>query len=140
MSRPIGPDVDLDQEDIRTADGRRLTAELAGGIAERALTEARRGRPSVSGGAVRTPNLTIRVPMALRVRLQKIADAQGRRVADVGRDALADYAKRHAVAETGTGTHKSVAKAAPAKAPAKKAEATKAAARKAAPRKRTTAS
>ncbi|MGH9041516.1 MAG: hypothetical protein ACRDZ3_14935 [Acidimicrobiia bacterium] len=34
---PIGPDVDLDHEEFSTADGRRLTEDLAAEIAERAL-------------------------------------------------------------------------------------------------------
>ena len=34
---PIGPDVDLAAEDLRLADGRRLTEEVAEEIAERSL-------------------------------------------------------------------------------------------------------
>ncbi|MHB1444226.1 MAG: hypothetical protein ACYCTI_04195 [Acidimicrobiales bacterium] len=45
---PIGPDVDLETEEVRLADGRRLTEEIAAQIAERALAR-HRGRPSVSG-------------------------------------------------------------------------------------------
>ena len=94
---PIGPDVDLDTDEVYTADGRRLTNELADEIAARALERLRgRGRPSVTGESVTTPNLTVRVPSDLRAALETIADAQGRRLADVSRDALAEYVERHA--------------------------------------------
>lgn len=54
---PIGPDVDLDTEVVYTADGRRLTDELADEIAEWALERLRsRGRPSVTGRPAKTPN------------------------------------------------------------------------------------
>lgn len=92
---PIGPDVDLDTEEVRTADGRRLTEDLAAEIAERALAK-HRGRPSVSGGTTRTPSLTVRVPTQIQAALMSIAEAQGRRVSDVSRDALEEYIKRHA--------------------------------------------
>jgi len=92
---PIGPDVDLDVEDIRLADGTRLTNELAEQIAEDAIAR-HRGRPSVSGGRERTPSLTVRVPRSTRASLEGIAAAQGRRLADVSRDALDEYVRRHA--------------------------------------------
>lgn len=91
---PIGPDVDLAKEEIYTADGRRLTEKLAREIAEDAVSR-HRGRPSVTGGQVRTPSLTVRVPASTRRSLEKIAEAQGRRLADVSREALEEYAKRH---------------------------------------------
>jgi hypothetical protein len=94
---PIGPDVDLDTEEFYTADGRRLTNGLADEIAGRALERLRaRGRPSVTGKSTKTPNLTVRVPPEVRAGLESIADAQGRRLADVSRDALAEYVERHA--------------------------------------------
>lgn len=92
---PIGPDVDLDKEEFYSTDGRRLTEDLAAEIAERALAR-HRGRPSVSGGKVRTPSLTVRVPSQVRAALESIADTQGRRLADVSREALVEYVERHA--------------------------------------------
>jgi hypothetical protein len=91
----IGPDVDLDTEEMPAADGRRLTEDLAAEIAERALAR-HRGRPSVSGGSARTPSLTVRVPTQIQAALKSIADAQGRRVSDVSREALEEYVERHA--------------------------------------------
>lgn len=91
---PIGPDLDLETEAVRLADGRRLTEQLAGEIAERALGR-HRGRPSISGVGRRTPSLTVRVPQRTREGLERLAKAQGRRLADVSRDALAEYVASH---------------------------------------------
>jgi hypothetical protein len=92
---PIGPDVDLETEDVRLADGRRLTEEIAAEIAERALAR-HRGRPSVSGTGERTPSLTVRVPKATREALEGLAKSRGKRLADVSREALDEYVSRHA--------------------------------------------
>jgi hypothetical protein len=89
---PIGPDVDLVTEELYAADGRRLTNELADELAERALARHR----EVGGSQSRTVSLTVRVPSEVRAALESIADAQGRRLADVSRDALAEYVGRHA--------------------------------------------
>jgi hypothetical protein len=91
----IGPDVDLDKEEIYLADGRRLTEQVAEEIAERALAR-HRGRPSVSGGGRRTPTLTVRVPQPTRDALEKLAKSQGKRLADISREALDEYISRHA--------------------------------------------
>jgi hypothetical protein len=95
---PIGPDVDLDAEEVYLPDGTRLTEARATEIAERAMTHhyRTRGRPSLTGGGERTPSLTVRVPRATRTALERIAASQGRRLADVSRDALAEYAHQHA--------------------------------------------
>lgn len=91
----IGPDVDLDKEAVYLGDGRRLTERVADEIAERAL-DRHRGRPSVSGGRQRTPSLTVRVPEPTREALEKLAKSQGKRLADVSREALDEYISRHA--------------------------------------------
>lgn len=94
----IGPDIDLDDEDLYLPDGTRLTEAKAAEIAEDAIVHhyRTRGRPSVTGSQERTPSLTVRVPLATRTALERIAATQGRRLADVSRDALAEYAHRHA--------------------------------------------
>jgi hypothetical protein len=92
---PTGPDVDLDTEEVTLANGQRLTNGLAAEIAERAVAQ-RRGRPSLSAGSEHTPNLTLRVPAHTRVALEAIAVAHGRRLADIGREALDEYVARHA--------------------------------------------
>jgi hypothetical protein len=89
----IGPDVDLDTEEVYLPDGSRLTNQMAVEMAERAMQEhyRARGRPSVTGKAERTPNLTVRVSPDTRQALEEIAAAQGRRLADVAREALERY-------------------------------------------------
>jgi len=91
----IGADVDLDVEEVYLADGRRLTGEVAEELAQRALSR-HRGRPSVTGGSARTPSLTVRVPPEMRTALEELARAQGKRLADVSREALDEYVARHA--------------------------------------------
>jgi hypothetical protein len=91
----IGNDVDLDIEKVYLADGRRLTEELAEEMAQRALVR-HRGRPSLTGDNARTPSLTVRVPQETRTALEELARAQGKRLADVSREALDEYVSRHA--------------------------------------------
>ena len=95
---PIGPDVDLDAEEVYLANGQRLTEELAAEIAEDALAQhyRSRGRPSITGEREHTPRVTLRVPEETRHALEEIASKQGRRLADVGRDAFEEYINRHA--------------------------------------------
>jgi hypothetical protein len=95
ITPPVGPDVDLDVEDIRLPDGTQLTETTATELAERALAR-HRGRPSVTGGRAHTPSLTVRVTPRTRAALEAIASTQGRRLADVSRDALDEYVSRHA--------------------------------------------
>jgi len=47
----VGPDVDLDAEDVRDRQGRRITTEYAERAAEEALQVARPGRPAAAAGA-----------------------------------------------------------------------------------------
>jgi hypothetical protein len=91
----IGADVDLDAEKVYLVDGRRLTEQVAEDLAQRALAR-HRGRPSVTGERVRTPSLTVRVPPETRTALEEMAKAQGKRLADVSREALDEYVSRHA--------------------------------------------
>lgn len=94
---PVGPDIDLDKEEVYLGDGTRLTEAGAEALSQRVLKQTRRrGRPSVSEEATRTPNLTVRVPPEVRTALERIAEAQGRRMSDVSRDALVEYVERHA--------------------------------------------
>jgi hypothetical protein len=91
----IGTDVDLNAEEVSLADGRRLTEKVAEELAQRALAR-HRGRPSVTGENARTPSLTVRVPPETRTALEELAKAQGKRLADVSREALDEYVSRHA--------------------------------------------
>lgn len=92
---PVGPDIDLDEDEIRLPDGSRLTEEAAEALAERVLEQRRAGRPSLTGGKAHTPPLTVRVRPGVRSALEGIAQKQGRRLADVSREALEEYVARH---------------------------------------------
>ncbi|HEX3617993.1 MAG TPA: hypothetical protein VHU61_15735 [Solirubrobacteraceae bacterium] len=92
---PVGPDIDLDEEEIRLPDGSRLTQEAAEDLADRVLEQRRAGRPSLIGGKAHTPPLTVRVRLGVRSALEEIAHKQGRRLADVSREALDEYVARH---------------------------------------------
>ena len=81
----------------------RLADRVASGQAEVIAdpAEARRrlgGRPRVGGAPGDGPSMQVRVRVTSRTRsaLEAIAAAQGRRLADVSRDALDEYAARHA--------------------------------------------
>jgi hypothetical protein len=92
---PVGPDIDLDNEEVRLPDGSRLTEVAAEHLAERVLEQRRAGRPSLLGGSAHTPPLTVRVRPGVRSALEEIAHKQGRRLADVSREALDEYVARH---------------------------------------------
>jgi hypothetical protein len=83
---PIGTDVDLEREDIRLADGTRLTPAVAESIVE----EVRRagGRPSLSGTAAHSPQIAFRVPAAVRDRAARVAAQEGKTVSQLAREAL----------------------------------------------------
>lgn len=83
---PIGPDVDLEREDIRLADGTRLTDEVAAEIAENALRSV--GRPSLSGVRQRSPQIAFRVPPAVREQAAEVAAREGKTVSELAREAL----------------------------------------------------
>jgi len=86
----LGPDIDLDVEDVRRPDGTRLTKEAAREL-------GRRGRPAVdpeAGPGERSSRVTFRVPEQTRRQLQQRARDQGRPVADVVREAVEQYLSR----------------------------------------------
>ncbi|MGH3277015.1 MAG: hypothetical protein ACRDNZ_22145 [Streptosporangiaceae bacterium] len=86
---PIGPDVDLDRDDIRLADGTRLTQQVAEQIAEQVRRAP--GRPSLSGEAAVSPQIAFRVSPAVRDRAAAVASAEHKTVSDLARDALEQY-------------------------------------------------
>ena len=83
---PIGPDVDLDAEDVRLADGSRLTEDRAAEIVD----EVRRrvGRPSLTGEAAASPRIAFRVTPGVRDRAAQVAAREGKTVSQLAREAL----------------------------------------------------
>ncbi|MBO0863463.1 MAG: ribbon-helix-helix protein, CopG family [Mycobacterium sp.] len=94
---PIGSDIDLDEEDIYTPSGERLTEDLVDEIAIEALAKHPRyqGRPSLTGAKTRTPAISVRVPPKTRATLERIAKQRKVPLSRVAREALTDYAERH---------------------------------------------
>ena len=83
--------VDLDKEDVRLADGTRLTEQRAEELAAEILERAGRGRPSLSDPGTRSPQLRLSVPEELRARLTRRAEDEHRSVSHLVRDALEHY-------------------------------------------------
>ena len=83
---PIGDDVDLAREDVRLADGTRLTED----VVEQIVDDVRRsaGRPSLSGRAAASPQIAFRVPAELRRRAGEVAAREGTTISRLAREAL----------------------------------------------------
>jgi hypothetical protein len=81
-------DVDLDKEVVRRKDGSRITEAEAAEHGERIV---RRGRPSLSGEAAKSPQIGVRLSPELNERLQARAKREGKRPSDVVREALGSY-------------------------------------------------
>ncbi len=86
-----GGGVDLDVEDVRLADGTRLTEARANELAEQVLWTAGRGRPSLTAPGERSPQLRLTVPEQLRESLRARADAEHRSVSELAREAIERY-------------------------------------------------
>jgi|SRR5215831_9048821 len=85
----IGPDVNLDQDDVRLADGTRLTAETAAQIVQDARRAA--GRPSLTGPGKHSPQVSARVPPELRDAAERQAKREGKSVSQLIRELLERY-------------------------------------------------
>lgn len=83
---PIGPDVDVEREIVRLADGTRLTGDVAEGIVEQVRRSA--GRPSLSGEAAASPQIAFRVARSVRDRAAEIAAREGKTISQLAREAL----------------------------------------------------
>jgi hypothetical protein len=77
---PIGPDVDLAQEDLRLADGTRLTPKIVEDIVEQVRRAT--GRPSLSGTAT-SPQIAFRVAATLRERAAAVAAREGKTISQL---------------------------------------------------------
>src|SRR3954463_12010755 len=83
---PIGPDVDLDEDDVRLADGTRLTEQRAAEIVDE--VRRRGGRPSLTGEAAASPRIAFRVTPGVRDRAAQVAAREGKTVSQLAREAL----------------------------------------------------
>jgi hypothetical protein len=86
---PIGPDVDPAQEDVRLADGTRLTHDIATEIV--ADTRRAAGRPSLTGPGKHSPQVSARVPRELRDAAERQARREGKSVSQLIRELLERY-------------------------------------------------
>ncbi len=87
---PIGPDVNLDRDDIRLDDGTRLTNEVADAIVDHVRRSS--GRPSLSGKAAPSPQIAFRVAPSVRDRAAEVAAREGKTISQLAREALEDRA------------------------------------------------
>jgi predicted HicB family RNase H-like nuclease len=85
-STPIGPDVDLDRDDVRLADGTRLSEQRAADIVDE--VRRRGGRPSLTGRAAVSPRIAFRVDPRVRDDAAQIADREGKTISQLAREAL----------------------------------------------------
>lgn len=84
------PFVDLEDEDIRDSQGRRITQDYV----DRAIADAHRqlrGRPSLSSPGRRSPQISFRVPPELQTAAERRAAERGTSVSEVAREALERY-------------------------------------------------
>lgn len=86
---PVGPDVDLDHDDVRLADGTRLTTEVATQIVQDVHRAA--GRPSLTGPGKHSPQVSVRVPPELRDAAEQQARHEGKSVSQLIRELLERY-------------------------------------------------
>jgi len=94
LTYEVGPDVDIEVEDVRDSEGRRIDQDYV----DRAVADARaqtgRGRPSLTGGRAHSPHVSFRVPADVRAKAEAQAVREGRRVSDLARQALEEYLAR----------------------------------------------
>ena len=85
-STPIGPDVDLDRDDVRLTDGTRLTEQKVADIVDD--VRRRGGRPSLTGRPAVSPRIAFRVDPRVRDSAAQIADREGKTISQLAREAL----------------------------------------------------
>lgn len=86
-----GGSIDLDVDEVRLADGSRLTEAGAHRLAELVLRASGRGRPSLTSPGERSPQLRLSVPEQLRDGLRARAEAEHRSVSELAREAIERY-------------------------------------------------
>ena len=91
-----GPDVDLEAEDVRDVRGNRITEAYVEEAVARGHEQlaARPGRPSLSGPGRTSPPTSVRLPEALKAAVEARAEAEGRKPAELIREAIEQYLAR----------------------------------------------
>jgi ribbon-helix-helix CopG family protein len=89
----LGPDIDLDSEEVLEPDGTRLTEARAQELAEQTL-RAVRGRPSLTGPGQRSPRVSFRLPADELRAAQQLAEREGVPVSELARRALEEFIRR----------------------------------------------
>ncbi|MBK8460200.1 MAG: ribbon-helix-helix protein, CopG family [Micropruina sp.] len=87
----IGPDIDLDTEEVLLPSGHRYSN--ADAEADSEYFASRPGRPSLARGV--SPQVSFRVPRDVKDELASLSQAEGRPEAQVARQALLEYLARH---------------------------------------------
>lgn len=85
----VGPDIDLDEEEVYDDSGRRITEADADAIA--ADVSARVGRPSLTAPGKRSPQVSFRVPVELRQRAEERAARENKSLSVLAREAFEAY-------------------------------------------------
>lgn len=85
---PIGPDVDLDTDDVRDSKGRRIDQDYVDEVVRASRSV---GRPSLSYSGKQSPHVSFRVSEDTRARAERRARAEGKTVSQVAREALEQF-------------------------------------------------
>lgn len=92
----LGPDIDLDAEEVYDRDGERITEARAEEIAEETLAKAGRpGRPTLGGTSGSSPTVRARISPTLNAQLTRYAAQHGEAHSDVLREALRQFLASH---------------------------------------------
>jgi hypothetical protein len=89
-----GRDVDLNREVVRDRQGRRITEAYVRRAVDATHRQLSRGRPSLTGHATPSPQVTFRLSPELRTEAAALAARDGRRVSEIAREALQEYLER----------------------------------------------
>ncbi len=90
----LGPDIDLDVEEVRRSDGSRFTEAAAAELGEE-IARRGRGRPSLTAPGRHSPQVSFRVQPAVREAAERYAEVTGRSVSEIAREALEWYIDNH---------------------------------------------
>lgn len=86
-----GPDVDLARKVVRDSRGRRITQDYVDRAVADVHAKTGRGRPSLTGQATQSPQVTFRLAPELRAKAEARAKREGKRISEVAREALERY-------------------------------------------------